>query len=552
MKRILFLFTLLSTATIACHAQDSEWDQYGPADQKYPDANGGLTKGTISDMYTDPAGNIFGLKDGRVVKQSASGMVHCVTLPATVYEMFPDIENGDASIIYCYCTNGCVYWVKKSECTYGAASCPNGGIPAELKKITTTDDGTSYGVTSSGDIYSLENPNASVWEKKASLNEFPSALGASGNIVLVSTASNNGYTNHISTNWGASFNKLSWGNYMEEWIGAIFENPAKAGYFFFGGSAGTLLEYNENGNLSKYNTGTNLGINAGAPLENPNGGPLKVSSSPSAFQKSTLKPATWMEEDEPEITAIFVGDRGLYLFAKSDGTLSVPRQIPDCSAGLIGAEANYEVSIDSIDPTTLKKSVTLVAYAWGETGLWHYNELVHSDFYHLAVSESTIEIPWTENNTITFNITSNDNWAITSSQGWLTTEPDSGSGDATITLIVGSNPASDTRTDTLTVTGDQGLVQTVVVTQSINTGIAVLKESGWTFFPNPVNDKIKFTIPTNEIAITVNIFNENGQLIEQISNPENNEINFSDKRSGLYFIRLVTQTNHYLMKIIKQ
>jgi len=506
MKKILFLLTLLITATIVCIAEGSD-DDLDPSKWKmkdntdmYPDKNGGQTQGTKVSVHSEGAPwndnkdkYIEGLSDGRVIRHeviASNGVAYhlytyCTTVPGKIIRIewdtkYVEISNSDClasspsagsssqisiEVLEVYYDGGVVF-IDLSTCKelkYCETKSPPAGT--KITAVTTNGNGTAYVATSNGNIYSIEG---GTWTLQGSVDGYVTAIGASGSTVLVTTASNSGYTNRISTNGGVSFNELSWGNFMEEWIGIIFENPANPGSFFFGGSAGILLEYDEYGNISKYNTGTNLGINSGAQLD-----PkdllkdVKGLHSQAALEEAPLKSVMFLEEEEEVAkTAIFVGDKGLYLFAKSDGTLSEPKQIPGCNEGLKGVEASYVVTTDTISPTTLKKSVALVAYAWGETSLWSYNEAVDSAYYHLAVSEDTIEIPWTETNTITFDITSNVNWEITSGQSWLTIEPVSGNGDATVTLTAGANPTFDARTDTLTITGDEGLVQTVVITQA--------------------------------------------------------------------------------------
>lgn len=73
-----------------------------------------------------------------------------------------------------------------------------------------------------------------------------------------------------------------------------------------------------------------------------------------------------------------------------------------------------------------------------------------------------------------------------------------------------------------------------------------------TVFPNPTTDKVSFALQTKETIKNIKIFNQNGQLIQQISNPTETQINFTHKTSGLYFIRIDTEKNYYLGKVIKQ
>jgi len=71
-------------------------------------------------------------------------------------------------------------------------------------------------------------------------------------------------------------------------------------------------------------------------------------------------------------------------------------------------------------------------------------------------------------------------------------------------------------------------------------------------FPNPTNDKVRLELQTNDKIKTIKIFNQNGQLIQQINKPTETQIDFTNKTVGLYFIRIETENNYYLGKVIKQ
>lgn len=71
-------------------------------------------------------------------------------------------------------------------------------------------------------------------------------------------------------------------------------------------------------------------------------------------------------------------------------------------------------------------------------------------------------------------------------------------------------------------------------------------------FPNPTNDKVKFELQTNDKIKTIKIYNQNGQLIQQINKPTETQIDFTNKTFGLYFIRIETENKYYLGKVLKQ
>jgi hypothetical protein len=71
-------------------------------------------------------------------------------------------------------------------------------------------------------------------------------------------------------------------------------------------------------------------------------------------------------------------------------------------------------------------------------------------------------------------------------------------------------------------------------------------------YPNPTNKEIIIAIPNNELIESINIYNQNGQLVKQITKPNNTKLNVSDLNIGLYFIRIDSTTKRYLSKMIKE
>jgi hypothetical protein len=90
----------------------------------------------------------------------------------------------------------------------------------------------------------------------------------------------------------------------------------------------------------------------------------------------------------------------------------------------------------------------------------------------LTVSETNLSVNALANSTATFDIHSNTNWTIASSEPWLTASNVSGANNETITLTTTANSTSDVRTGTLTVSGS-GIIQTISVTQLPDNVLAV-------------------------------------------------------------------------------
>lgn len=83
----------------------------------------------------------------------------------------------------------------------------------------------------------------------------------------------------------------------------------------------------------------------------------------------------------------------------------------------------------------------------------------------IIVSTHSLTMAQAANSTATFDITTAIGWTVASDQTWLTTDPASGTGNATITLTAEANPTITPRTATVTVTGVDLTTQVIAVTQ---------------------------------------------------------------------------------------
>ncbi len=71
-------------------------------------------------------------------------------------------------------------------------------------------------------------------------------------------------------------------------------------------------------------------------------------------------------------------------------------------------------------------------------------------------------------------------------------------------------------------------------------------------YPNPVNNKLFFKIPSGEKINQLKIFDLNGRLLNHFSSFNKNFIDLSTLASGVYFIQLIMSSNQsYTSKIIK-
>lgn len=86
----------------------------------------------------------------------------------------------------------------------------------------------------------------------------------------------------------------------------------------------------------------------------------------------------------------------------------------------------------------------------------------------------------------------------------------------------------------------------------ISTNINETENNKIKIYPNPATSQISFTIPSTESIVSIKIYNQNGQIIQQIIKPDQTTINISGLIPGLYFIRIDTEANRYISKIIKE
>jgi len=114
-----------------------------------------------------------------------------------------------------------------------------------------------------------------------------------------------------------------------------------------------------------------------------------------------------------------------------------------------------------------------------------------------------------EAGTTTFIISSNTSWTITDDAGWLSVNPSSGIGNATVTAICTANTFTTARVGTLTISGTGVSPQTVTVTQSEMNYLSVTPsdqdvepEAGSTTFS--INSNTAWIISDDADWLTVN------------------------------------------------
>ncbi len=112
--------------------------------------------------------------------------------------------------------------------------------------------------------------------------------------------------------------------------------------------------------------------------------------------------------------------------------------------------------------------VTITA---SEGGITHTVEINQKGVTaQLEVSPSSPSTIKGEGGTLSFQVTSNLNWSVSSNENWLTLNQNEGNGNATITAVATPNGSSSSRTATLTFSGKEGNASSVKITVSQEAG----------------------------------------------------------------------------------
>lgn len=137
----------------------------------------------------------------------------------------------------------------------------------------------------------------------------------------------------------------------------------------------------------------------------------------------------------------------------------------------------------------------------------------------LTLSVGTVDIA-NYDGAVSFNVTSNNTWTVSTTESWLTFSKTTGSGDGSVTISAANNFTSTSRSATVKVTCKE-LVRTITVTQTnslLTTDVVELsyqKEAGSKSVIITSNTKWDIQIPSNTPWITSNTLTGvgNGQIL---------------------------------------
>jgi photosystem II stability/assembly factor-like uncharacterized protein len=340
------------------------------------------------------------------------------------------------------------------------------------------------------------------------------------------------------SNWVAASNGLS-GNALN-----VLTGVQKEGIMFIGTNANGIFRSSDNGSTW---TPVNNGLSGNGLIVNAlivNGSIIYAGTS-SGVYKSSDSGASWkpyntgLSGNAIAIRSLMVLDQNIFaatgagVFYSSDNAETWTQM----NSGLTG----YNLNIASLAAND--------SYIFAGTqykGVWRH---FISD-KNLSVSSTVLTMDYWENSTADFTITSNTGWSISSSAAWLSVNPTSGTLNGNIMLTAQANPLTSSRIAMVTVSGTDVLPVTVTVTQQgSTTDISELSATEISIYPNPARNTLNFSGLVNSAEVSV--YNLQGSLIfrHQLSG---NSLDVSNLKTGMYFIKIDSETETTLRRFVKQ
>jgi hypothetical protein len=179
--------------------------------------------------------------------------------------------------------------------------------------------------------------------------------------------------------------------------------------------------------------------------------------------------------------------------------------------------------------------------------------VLKSDLKYLYTSKSLISwVPATGDST-TFKLFTNDFWWISTSQyDWLTFSPNTGTGDAIITVIAAPNNTKDIRFGFIFINAQEATLS--FYQEAANTtGIDNPIQANITIYPVPVTDELVISVPNQPNNVRYSIYNLSGmELLAAQLTGSVTKVNMSGFKPGVYVFKIYSGNTCVTRKIIKQ
>ena len=185
----------------------------------------------------------------------------------------------------------------------------------------------------------------------------------------------------------------------------------------------------------------------------------------------------------------------------------------------------------------------------GGSDLW----VLKSDLKYLYTSKPLISwVPATGDST-TFKLFTTDFWWISTSQyDWLTFSPNTGTGDATITVTAKPNNTNSMRVGFAMINASVNML--TFYQDSVNTtGIDNPSSASVTIYPVPVEDDLVISVPNQPDNTRFAISNLSGvELLASQLTGNTTKVNMSGFNPGVYVLKIYSGNRCTTQKIIKQ
>jgi endo-1,3(4)-beta-glucanase len=148
-----------------------------------------------------------------------------------------------------------------------------------------------------------------------------------------------------------------------------------------------------------------------------------------------------------------------------------------------------------------------------------------------------------------FDIQSNVNWSVSSSQSWLVPSLSTGSGNSTITLTADQNTTTGSRTANVIVSSPGIVPQSLLVTQDVGvTSVFNNQNPSIRIYPNPAKEFLFIEGFMSKTAVQV--YNVNGTLL--LSNVLGSPVlNIGNLDNGVYFLKITDRKGVTIRKFLK-
>ena len=143
-----------------------------------------------------------------------------------------------------------------------------------------------------------------------------------------------------------------------------------------------------------------------------------------------------------------------------------------------------------------------------------------------------------------FHLESNINWSLTCADNWLTIDPLSGMGNATIAINYSANESPNDRSSVIVIEGSPGLSDTVYINQ-VGTPMEIgriIHQNGHSLHLHTNSTSIQISIPDHsfEPNIKLEIYGLNGQMVQQSTiTSSTEEVILALPNPGIFMLHVV-------------